>query len=434
MNMLAIIGFALIILLMYVLITEKMAPPVAFIIFPIIAAFIAGSGISEVSEFIGTGLETVLDTAVLFLFSISYFTLMSEQGLFDPMVDWVVEKVGKNIAMIFLAVLVVVVVAHLDGSGASSYLITIPAFKPIMDRLKVEPTHFLGTVIAMMSAMNIIPWGGPTIRAATVAGVEVFDLYKGILPAVMVMFGVAIAIALFYANRTKAKLTKDGNMDLEGLAGAIEEKELPVGKSLYMANLVLTVVMLACLFLDIGLPMHFIFMLAFAIALVINFKSVKEQNAQIKHYGVNAINMTMTLFAVGIFMGVIQDSGMVDAMATSIINLLPDAFAPHMHWFIALFSVPLMMVLGTDAFYYAMLPIVIGIVGPFGITPEQAASTLLITGTYGTYISPTVAANYVGVTLAGTTIGEHIRKNLPIMWASSIVVLILATLLGAVPF
>ncbi len=40
--------------------------------------------------------------------------------------------------------------------------------------------------------------------------------------------------------------------------------------------------------------------------------------------------------------------------------------APHMHWFMALFSVPLMMILGTDAFYYALLPIIIGVVAPSG--------------------------------------------------------------------
>ena len=93
-----------------------------------------------------------------------------------------------------------------------------------------------------------------------------------------------------------------------------------------------------------------------------------------------------------------------------------------------------MMVLGTDAFYFALLPIVIGIVEPFGITPQTVAATFLITGTYGTYISPTVAANYVGVSLAGTTIGEHIKANLPIMWAASIITLIAATLLGVVQF
>lgn len=429
---LAIIGFILIIILMYVLIGEKMSPPMAFIILPLIAAVVSGASIADISLYVNDGLASILNTAVLFLFSISFFTLMSEQGLFDPLVDFVISKVGNKITAIFIAVLLVATVAHLDGSGASTYLIAIPAFKPIMDKLGVKPVVFLGTVTGLMAAMNIIPWGGPTIRAASVAGVEVSDLYSFILPAVVVMFLLAIINAVINSRR-KREGSVDGNVNIVDLAGDVTS-EPKVSKGLYTYNLVVTLIMLALLFIDTGLPMHFIFMVAYAFAILGNFRSVKEQGKKIQEYGNNAIVMTMTLFAVGIFIGVIEGSGMVEAMATTIINALPEFIAPHTHWFLALFSVPLMMVLGTDAFYFALLPIVIGIVEPFGISASTVAATFLITGTYGTYISPTVAANYVGVSLAGTTIGEHIKANLPIMWAASIITLIAATLLGVVQF
>ena len=429
---LAIIGFILIIILMYVLIGEKMSPPMAFIILPLIAAVVSGASIADISLYVNDGLASILNTAVLFLFSISFFTLMSEQGLFDPLVDFVISKVGNKITAIFIAVLLVATVAHLDGSGASTYLIAIPAFKPIMDKLGVKPVVFLGTVTGLMAAMNIIPWGGPTIRAASVAGVEVSDLYSFILPAVVVMFLLAIINAVINSRR-KREGSVDGNVNIVDLAGDVTS-EPKTSKGLYTYNLVVTLIMLALLFIDTGLPMHFIFMVAYAFAILGNFRSVKEQGKKIQEYGNNAIVMTMTLFAVGIFIGVIEGSGMVEAMATTIINALPEFIAPHTHWFLALFSVPLMMVLGTDAFYFALLPIVIGIVEPFGISASTVAATFLITGTYGTYISPTVAANYVGVSLAGTTIGEHIKANLPIMWAASIITLIAATLLGVVQF
>ncbi|MBG9977181.1 SLC13 family permease [Ruoffia tabacinasalis] len=430
---LAIIGFILIIILMFVLIGEKMSPPMAFIILPLIAAVISGASIADISLYVNDGLASILNTAVLFLFSISFFTLMSEQGLFDPLVDFVISKVGNKITAIFIAVLLVAVVSHLDGSGASTYLIVIPAFKPIMDKLGVRPVVFLGTVVGLMSAMNIIPWGGPTIRAASVAGVEVSDLYSFIFPAVVVMFLLAIVNAVVNSRRKREGSGVDGNINIADLADNAEA-EPKTSKGLYIYNLVVTLIMLALLFIDTGLPMHFIFMVAYAFAILGNFRSVKEQGKKIQEYGNNAIVMTMTLFAVGIFIGVIEGSGMVEAMATTIINALPEFIAPHTHWFLALFSVPLMMVLGTDAFYFALLPIVIGIVEPFGISAETVAATFLITGTYGTYISPTVAANYVGVSLAGTTIGEHIKANLPIMWAASIITLIAATLLGVVQF
>lgn len=121
---------------------------------------------------------------------------------------------------------------------------------------------------------------------------------------------------------------------------------------------------------------------------------------------------------------------MVEAMAETIVNALPVAIAPHMHWFMALFSVPLLMILGTDAFYYALLPIIIGVVQPFGITPETVAATFLLSATMATPISPSVAAVYVGLGLADVSISEHIRYSLRLVWPASIAVLILSTLVG----
>lgn len=70
--MLAVIGFGLMIVLMYVLIKEKMAPPLAFIILPLIAAAAAGFGLEEIAGFIKTGMKpcSVQRFCLFFLFHI----------------------------------------------------------------------------------------------------------------------------------------------------------------------------------------------------------------------------------------------------------------------------------------------------------------------------------------------------------------------------
>lgn len=88
MSTLAIIGFILMAVLMYVLIKEKMAPPLAFILLPLIAAMTAGFNLEEISGFISTGMKTMLSTAILFIFSISYFTMMSDAGLFESIINF----------------------------------------------------------------------------------------------------------------------------------------------------------------------------------------------------------------------------------------------------------------------------------------------------------------------------------------------------------
>lgn len=430
---LAIIGFVLMIVLMYVLIKEKLSPPVAFIILPLIAAIAGGFGIQEISGFVETGLSTMLETAVLFIFSISYFTLMSDAGLFDPIINFLIKRVGKSVTTILFAVVMTTFVAHLDGSGATTFLIVVPAFLPICKKMKVRPEALLGAMCGMYGVMNIVPWGGPTIRAASVIGIDVSDLYKFIMPSVAVLVIVAFCIAFLIS---KIEMKNGAGIPEGGIQPEHREAEAEkvTNKKLYVFNLILTIVMLVLLFVDIGLPLHFIFMVAFCIALTANFPKPSEQNKQLKAYAASAMIMTMTLFSVGIFMGIIKDSGMVEAMATAIVNALPAGIAPHMHWFMALFSVPLIMILGTDAFYYALLPIILGVVTQFGISPEVVAATFLLTATLGTPISPSVAAVYVGLGLADTTIGKHIKYSLKILWPASIVVLIVSTLLGVIKF
>lgn len=429
--MLAVVGFVLMIGLMYVLIKGKVSPPVAFIIFPLIAALIAGFGLEDIAGFIKTGMNSMLNTAVLFIFSISYFTLMSEAGLFDPVINFLLKHTGKHIITVFIAILLTTFVAHLDGSGATTFLIVVPAFLPICQKMKIRPQALLGTMCGMYGVMNLLPWGGPTIRAATVAEIEAGDMYSFIIPGVACLVLVAVLIAFVICRleiRHGAVLCATDEKNIKNI------NEIKTINWKFWFNAVLTLIMLVILFTDSPMPLYSIFMVAFSIALVVNIPNVKEQSKKIKELGTNAMVMTMTLFSVGIFMGTIKDAGMVEAMADALIAILPSGMAPHMHWFIAIFSVPLVMMLGTDAFYYALLPIVIGVVKPYGISPEQVAGTFLLTATLGTPISPSVAAVYVGLGLADISIGDHIKYSLKLVWPGSIIVLILATLIGVIPF
>ena len=431
--MLALIGFALMIVLMFVLIKEKMAPPLAFILLPIIAAVLAGFGVADISEFIKTGMKTMMNTAILFIFSISYFTLMSDAGLFDPIINFLIKRTGKSITTVLIAVLLSTFVAHLDGSGATTFLIVVPAFLPICKKMGIRPQALLAAMCGGYGVMNLVPWGGPTMRAASVANIEVGDLYSFMIPGVVYLALFAFVI-VFIVSRIEKKNGAGSETMIAAEEAAEQTKKKQVKKGIYFFNMLLTLAMLVLLFMDTPLPLYSIFMIAFAIALIVNYPNAKQQNKKIKEYGTNAMVMTVTLFAVGVFMGVIKDSGMVEAMANAIVAVLPSAIAPHMHWFMCLFSVPLLMVLGTDAFYYALLPIIIGVVEPFGVTPETVAAAFLLTATLGTPVSPSVAAVYVGLGLADVSIGEHIKYSLRLVWPVSIAVLVMATVIGVIKF
>lgn len=430
--MLIFIGFLLVAILMYVLIKGKMTPIAAFILLPTIAAFCAGYPAEEIGGFIKSGISSMTTTASLFAFSISYFSIMSDIGLFDPLLNMLIRKKSQNVFFILLCVLAATFVAHLDGSGATTFLVVVPAFLPICKKVGIRPEALLCTICGTYAVNNLLPWGGPTMRAASVLEIETGALYRYIIPSLAIILLLAVALA-YIVSRIEIRNGAGRQLAEELQQETNTTTEKKVSAPLYWFNLVLTILVLIGLFVEI-FPTNICFMIGTAIALVVNFPQTKEQSARIKSYAAQAMVMTMTLFSVGVFLGIMKDGGFIDAMAGWLISLIPVSMAAHAHWFLALLSVPLIMMLSTDAFYYVLLPIVLGVVAPYGVDPTSVAATFLVTATFGTAISPGVAAVYVGLGLADVDIGTHIKYSFRLLWPMSIICLILSTLIGVVHF
>lgn len=359
---------------------------------------------------------------------------MSDIGLFDPLLRVLTRRGSQNVFFVLLCVLAATFVAHLDGSGATTFLVVVPAFLPICKKIGIRPEALLCTICGTYAVNNLLPWGGPTMRAASVLGIETGALYRYIIPSLVIILALAVLLA-YIVSRIEIKngagkniAADDGSVQTGG-----EVIEAKVSRPLYWFNVVLTAAVLVSLFTEI-FPTHICFMLGTALALVVNFPQTKEQSARIKSYAAQAMVMTMTLFSVGVFLGIMKDGGFIDAMASWLISLIPTSMAAHAHWFLALLSVPLIMMLSTDAFYYVLLPIVLGVVQPYGADPTSVAATFLITATFGTAISPGVAAVYVGLGLADVDIGTHIKYSFRLLWPLSILCLILSTVVGVVHF
>ena len=192
---LGFLGLLMIVIIVWALIQSKTNPVPIFVIVPIIAAVIAGFGPEDIFKFIQTGVSKTWSTAVLFIFSIVYFSLMSDVGLFDPMVNYLAKKAGNNIMLVTIATAMIAVIGHLDGALASTLLITIPAMLPIYKKLHIRPVVLVCIIGAAMSIMNLVPWGGPVARTGVVLNADVNALWQELIP----LQGVGLVILLVFA-------------------------------------------------------------------------------------------------------------------------------------------------------------------------------------------------------------------------------------------
>lgn len=431
MDFLMIIGFVLIVSIVYLLISGKASPIVVFTILPLVAAGIAGTSLVKLGEFVSTGVASMVTTASLFAFSIAFFGLMNDVGAFDIIVNPLLKVMGNNVFAVMAITVTIAIIGHLDGAGASTALITIPPMLPLYKKMKIRPTTLLLLLASSVGAMNIMPWAGPTIRAATVIGESANTIWRGIIPmqfiSIALTFGLAFIMSRIEVKRG-AGMSDSEFAELKQNTG-INKAEVQVPKSILIFDVVLVFATIAALVADL-LPANVTFMIAFSLALILNVKDTKQQSKMIKRYGESAMPMIMTLFAVGIFLGVLQGTGMIESMAGGIIQALPKALGPVIHIVVSIFSVPLILFLGTDSFYFGVLPIVTEVAGNYGVDAMSVARVMLVTENVGLMISPAIAVTYLACGLAGVELKDHIKANFKWLWGLSIVLLIIMVILG----
>src|SRR5699024_9330547 len=129
--MLALYGFLVIMILLYLVLTKKTSVHFSLVVIPIIFAIIAGCNFSEVSDFLGKSLTTIAQNGIILTFATIFYGIMFETGMFDSLIKGVIKFSGGNPVKITIGTAIIAMCAYLDGSGSSTFLITIAPMLPI---------------------------------------------------------------------------------------------------------------------------------------------------------------------------------------------------------------------------------------------------------------------------------------------------------------
>lgn len=404
----------------------------ALISVPVAAALIGGFG-SEMSDYIVAGVTTVAPMAGMFVFAILFFGVMSDAGLFKPFVRLVLRVVGRSPPRIVVGTVVLATLVHLDGSGASTFLISVPALLPLYDELRMD-RRVLACAVAMAAGVNnMLPWGGPTIRAATALNENVMAIYGPLASVHAVGLCFVLFCALVLGHREKRRLLADGNDPAEGELprSAWDPVEVPVDSPARLAlNFGVTVAVVGAMVTSLLHPMV-AFMIGAVAALAINFPGAKPQRERIDAHSSTALMMAAVLLAAGAFAGIMQGSGMLAAMAEAGAGLVPEDGAAYLPVIMAVLSMPLSLLFDPDSFYFGVLPVVAEVgnaSGTDGIRIAQGA--LLGQMTTGFPVSPLTPATFLLIGLARVDLSDHQRFSIPFLFATSLAMTAAGLLFG----
>lgn len=439
--MLALAGLLTIIIVLAGIISKKLSPMAALILVPFLGALLAGFSLSETGGFATDGIKTIAPVVGMFVFAILFFSILNDAGTLDPIISRILATVGERPARIVLGTAALGVIAHLDGSGASTFLVTVPAMLPLYDRLGMDRRVLACTVAMAAGTANMLPWGGPTLRAASALEVPVSDLYLPMLPVQLAGFATVALFAWYLGKREERRLglSAIGNGAVIGSGAApVQTASTPTADEsltrpkLFWVNIGLIVVVLGAMIAEL-MPPVLCFMLGTILALMINYPNVAEQRARVDAHAKAALMMASVLLSAGAFIGIMQGTEMIPAMASFAASHIPADQAGHMPAILGIFSMPLSMLFDPDSFYFGILPVLAEAGSALGVDPVNMGRAAIIGQmTTGFPVSPLTPATFLLVGLCGIDLGEHQKFTFGFLWAISIVMTIVAVLIGAI--
>ncbi|MEW2395343.1 citrate:proton symporter [Streptomyces sp. NPDC046862] len=443
--MLAALGFCTIGGFLLLTMTKRVSVLVALVLLPVVAALVSGHA-GEIGPMALEGLTQVAPTGIMIAFAVLYFSLMIDAGLFEPLIRAILKAAQGDPVRIAVGTAVLTICVALDGDGASTFLITVSALLPVYRRLGMSRLVLAGIVCLGAGLMNLVPWGGPTARAAAALKLDTSDIITPLLPAL----GAGIAWVLFAAyligrreRRRLGGLRPEERAEVPEPVGDVPE---PVGDgpgtprvtaprhpALMVFNLVLTLTLLVLLVLE-TMPLPVLFVLAFVIALFVNHPRWEDQQTLLEKHSKSVVLVTAMIFAAGVFTGVLSGTGMIGEMAEAMVDVIPDGLGGHLPVLVAVTGMPLSLVFTPDAYYFGILPVLAGTAGAFGTdSAEIARAAVLGQMTTGFPLSPLTAATFILVGMTGVQLGEHQRFIFRWAFGTTLVMTAVALATGALP-
>lgn len=435
--MIAMMGYSLIIVFMILIMWKKVSPFVGLVFLPILWAIIGqllGLWSIDIGQAAMDGLMTTAQTGIMLFFAIYMFTIMIDAGLFDPLSNAMIRFAKGDPLKVMLATVALTAGVSLNGDGTTTMIIVCTAFVPIYKRLNLKMLDLAVLTMTSHSVINLLPWGGPTARAIAVMNVDEAQVMQGLTPMMIagILYMFVVAYVIGRSERKRLGVINLSQDELEKLMVIEDEETLEIRrpKNVFI-NAVIVFVAIGLLIANV-IPSAIIFMVGTVVTLLVNYGSVSLQKARIDNNASEANQVVMTVFGAGVFMGILQATGMNDGIASSLIEVIPESLSHFFGLIVAVISAPGTYFLHNDAFYYGMMPILGEAGASYGFTNLQLTFASLMGQAFHLF-SPLVPFAYVLLGMTNVEWGEWQKKGLLVSLGIFIIYVIVGAVMGIMP-
>ncbi len=429
--MIALLGFSTIAVFLLLILTKRLSVITALVLVPVVFGLFAGFNAKELGEMMLGGIKQVAPTGIMLVFAVLYFAVMLDAGLFDPVVAFIIKTVKGDPLRVVMGTAILTMIVHLDGDGTATFMIVLSAFLPIYKELKMNRLVLAGTVALSVGPLHLVPWSGTSARAISTLNSTADEIFNPNVPAIIAGIAWVLVVAYILGRKERKRLgVVDFNYDHH--TSLTEEQRIFRRPKLIWLNALMTVSLIVILMKG-WMPAPVLFVTASVLALLINYPVIKDQQKIMKLHGSNIFLVSSMIFAAGIFSGILTGSKMIEAMASSLVSLIPEHHANLLPLLTALTSMPSSMLFTPDAYYFGVVPVLSQAAQHYNIDSlEIGRAALLGQMTVGFPLSPLTASTFLLVGLCEVDLGDHQKFAFKWAFGTTIVMTIVAVLTGSI--
>lgn len=429
LNIMAITMMAAVI----VLILTKVIP-MNFTLFlvPVAVALILGYNPAEISTMVVEQFATTMrSSGYMLIFGLLYFSMLTETGMFDRIVGSITGLIGSrmNVVIIMVLTTVIAAVGMLTANISTCYLVTFPIMMPLYRKYRFNRVHAFILVQTALAAMCFIPWGVGIAMSAMMAECDTLELASASIPWALCFIPVIIAQWVYFAWLHKKEVGTLG-LPEQGMSEN-DAKEENKGKEnarpkLFWANLAVFIAVIVALAVY-KIPAYFVFIIVSCITALLNYP--KTFTDMWNRTGTMIFNIILMLLSISVYIAVFAQTGMVESFAQLIVGIFPGGTAKYAFIVLLAVSVPVIRFVPYQL-YNAMYPLLIFIGAQFGYTPIEIIAPYVCNLALATGVTPVNASIYVAAPLLETEVDGIVKKGVPIMTVTNILVMVLAAAVG----
>lgn len=426
------------------ILTKKI--PMNFIMFavPVFCMLGLGYSISETSSIIMSKISEIMaSSGWMLLFGLVYFTMLTETGMFDTIINTFVKLVGNrmNVVVVMVMTTLIGAMGYLTANMSTTYLICFPIMIPMFRKFKLDREYAFILCQTAIGAMCFLPWGIGLVNSAAMAGTDPTQLASASIPWGLCFIPAIILQWIFFAWQHKKKhgtlgLPKGEVADFAASADEMEKKDEAKPNArpkLFWFNLIVFVIVVYALAV-LKISSYMVFVAASIVTAMVDYP--KNFGEIWNKAGLTFFNVVVMLLAICFYLAAFNavpadgsQMSMVNALAEAMTGIFPAFLMKYMFIIFLILAVPIIHFVPYQV-YNAMYPLFISVGASFGMGSIAIIAPFVCNLALATSVTPMNSATYIGCTLCDVEPNHFCNRGGVIMFFTNLVVVVTAILTG----